>query len=458
VVYPADLNYDAASMKSLAVAALSLSLFSVLPSSAQVAANAPANTGSGRIQNIAPEEMWKRVTQCVLPTYPGLAFNVQITGTVDIGLGISPEGDVGNNSRVLDGPPLLVKSAMDAIRQWKFRANIVQGEVTWSRVRVLVRFYPDGTTVVDFAPAILADNFGDPGTPRSAAAAFPRPAGSPECKSVQPGTGVETREIEASEDSPGLYKNGYLAAISRVAASIAEPLQSANATKVVVADLRGPEGQTHPLGKYLADQLTLSLQKNFPNLEVIDRPQQKTNPNDQAHSGDEGRNLKEMKKWARKLGAKVVIAGSFAKVSQGIGVSLSATFCKDSQRSVGQASGLIPVTDEITALSPDPIPSFANGIARAGTGGVTTPTCAYCPDPLYSPKARDAKFQGTVVLSVVVTAEGRAEQIRVAKGPGMGLEENAIGAVKEWRFKPAVGPDGKPVAVLIPIEVTFRLR
>jgi protein TonB len=145
---------------------------------------APANTGSARIQNIAPEEMWKRVTQCVLPTYSELAFSSHITGTVDIGLGISPDGEVGIHSRVLDGPALLVPSAMNAINQWKFRPNVVRGEVTWSRVRALVRFNADGTTAVDFAPAILADNFGDPGTPRSAASAFPRPASALECKSV----------------------------------------------------------------------------------------------------------------------------------------------------------------------------------------------------------------------------------------------------------------------------------
>jgi TonB family protein len=246
-------------------------------------------------------------------------------------------------------------------------------------------------------------------------------------------------------------------AISRLAARIAEPLQKAHATKVVVADLRGPEGQTHPLGKYLADQLSVSLQKDFPNLEAIDRPQQNANPNDQAHSGDEVRDLKEMKKWARKLGANVVIIGSFAKVSQGIGVSLSPEFCNGSRRSLDLTTGLIPITDEITAVSPDPIPLFKNGIARAGTGGTTVPTCVYCPDPLYSPKARAAKYEGTVVLNVVVTAEGRAEQIAVVKGTGLGLEENAIAAVKEWKFKPAVGPDGNPVAVRIPIEVTFRL-
>ena len=246
-------------------------------------------------------------------------------------------------------------------------------------------------------------------------------------------------------------------AISRLAASIAEPLQKAHATKVVVADLRVPEGQTHPLGKYLADQLTVSLQKDFPNLQVIDRPQQKTNPIDRAPSGDKGRDLKEMKKWARRLGANIVITGSFAKVPQGIAVSLTPQFCNDSRNTLTTATGLIPITDEITAVSPDPIPSPKDGIARAGIGGVSVPICIYCPDPLYSPKARAAKLQGTVVLDVVVTAEGRAEQIVVSKSLGMGLDENAITAVKEWKFKPAIGPDGKPVPVRIPIEVNFRL-
>jgi TonB family protein len=246
-------------------------------------------------------------------------------------------------------------------------------------------------------------------------------------------------------------------AISSLAARIAEPLQKAHATRVVVADLRGPEGQSHPLGKYLADQLSVSLQRDFPNLQVIDRPQQETILSAQAPSGDKEPNLEDTKKWARKLGAKFVITGSFAKVSQGIGVSLTPQFCNDSRNSLTMATGLIPVTDEIIAASPDPIPSPQAGILRAGTGGATAPICVFCPDPLYSPKARAAKYQGSVVLDVVVTAQGRAEQITVTKGPGLGLEENAIAAVKKWKFKPATGPDGKAVAVHVPVEVTFRL-
>jgi hypothetical protein len=175
-------------------------------------------------------------------------------------------------------------------------------------------------------------------------------------------------------------------AISRLAARIAEPLQRVHGTKVVVAELWGPEGQSHPIGKYLADQLTLSLQKDFPNLDVIDRPEQRTNPNDQPLSGDMRAIVEEAKNWARNLGANAVIVGSFAKVSQGIGVSLSPEFCNDSRRSLVLTTGLIPITDQVAAVSPDPIPSPTDGIARGGTGGTTVPTCNHCPIPGYSPK------------------------------------------------------------------------
>ena len=97
------------------------------------------------------------------------------------------------------------------------------------------------------------------------------------------------------------------------------------------------------------------------------------------------------------------------------------------------------------------------GVFRPGTGGVGYPECAYCPSPIYSDEARKAKYQGVVVLQAVITPDGRAININVVKGPGLGLEERAIDKVREWRFKPALGPGGKPVPVSVIIEVTFRL-
>jgi protein TonB len=124
---------------------------------------------------------------------------------------------------------------------------------------------------------------------------------------------------------------------------------------------------------------------------------------------------------------------------------------------IGTGNGTGIGSGEGGGLGPGAGGGTGGGYFRPGTGGVGYPSCAYCPDPKYSEEARKAKYQGTVVLQAVITADGRAIEIQVVKGPGLGLEEKAVEAVKQWRFKPALGPSGKPVAVVVPIEVTFRL-
>src|SRR5208283_3555781 len=178
-------------MRPVYAALLSLAVFFVVPSDAQVSTGLPSQADGRRIQNIQPEEMWTRVTQCVLPVYPEPALTSQTTGTVDIGLCVSPRGEV-SNYRVLKGHPLLVNAAVLAIHQWKFEPN--PGAAVCSRVRALVLFNADGTTAVAFAHAILADDFGDPGLPNispvgpmaASTVPVPRPANAPECqKSAQ---------------------------------------------------------------------------------------------------------------------------------------------------------------------------------------------------------------------------------------------------------------------------------
>ncbi len=97
------------------------------------------------------------------------------------------------------------------------------------------------------------------------------------------------------------------------------------------------------------------------------------------------------------------------------------------------------------------------GMFRAGVNGVGSPMCIYCPQPEYSDEARKAKYQGTVLLDVTVTADGRVIAPVVIKGPGLGLEEKALAQVKNWKMRPAVGPSGKPVNCRVQIEVTFHL-
>ena len=94
------------------------------------------------------------------------------------------------------------------------------------------------------------------------------------------------------------------------------------------------------------------------------------------------------------------------------------------------------------------------GAYRVG-GGVTQPMPTSRVEPQFTELARDAEFQGPVLVQIVVNAEGQVTDPRVIKRVGMGLDEEAIAAVLQWSFKPAT-KDGQPVAVYAQIEVTFR--
>ncbi len=74
----------------------------------------------------------------------------------------------------------------------------------------------------------------------------------------------------------------------------------------------------------------------------------------------------------------------------------------------------------------------------------------------YTEEARAAKLEGIVLVSVEISTEGRAEQVKVVRSLGKGLDEKAVEGVRQWRFKPAL-EDGKPVVKPATIEVAFRL-
>ena len=77
---------------------------------------------------------------------------------------------------------------------------------------------------------------------------------------------------------------------------------------------------------------------------------------------------------------------------------------------------------------------------------VTVPRAMFSPDPDFSDQARREKYQGTVVLGVVVDPSGRISRIKILRPLGMGLDEMSVQKVATWKFEPALH-DGKPVAV-----------
>jgi TonB family protein len=89
-------------------------------------------------------------------------------------------------------------------------------------------------------------------------------------------------------------------------------------------------------------------------------------------------------------------------------------------------------------------------------GVVEAPHAIYAPDPEYSQAARAAKYQGLVIVGVIVGADGTISDIWVTKKAGLGLDQETVRAVRTWKFQPAVKA-GKPVPVLASIQSQFHL-
>ena len=122
---------------------------------------------------------------------------------------------------------------------------------------------------------------------------------------------------------------------------------------------------------------------------------------------------------------------------------------------IGSGSGGGVGSGEGPGVGPGHGGGIGGGAFRVG-GGVSAPRAIFAPDPEYSEEARKAKYQGTCVLWLVVGPDGKPREIKIARSLGLGLDEKAIEAVKTWKFEPAM-KDGKPVAVQINVEVSFRL-
>jgi TonB family protein len=90
-------------------------------------------------------------------------------------------------------------------------------------------------------------------------------------------------------------------------------------------------------------------------------------------------------------------------------------------------------------------------------GGVSAPTVVYRIEPNYSEDARRARYQGSVVLSAIVRKDGSIQILKVLRGLGLGLDENAVEALKKWKFRPGTR-SGEPVDVALNIEINFALR
>jgi protein TonB len=119
----------------------------------------------------------------------------------------------------------------------------------------------------------------------------------------------------------------------------------------------------------------------------------------------------------------------------------------------GRGSGL--GSGSGSGLGPGSGGNTGGGPRRIG-GGVSAPQVIFQVEPEFSEEARKAKVAGNVLVNLWVDTNGNPSHVHVIRGVGMGLDDKAVEAVRQYKFKPAM-ENGKPVLVELNIEVNFQI-
>lgn len=312
----------------------------------------------------------------VSPIYPPDAKAQHVQGVVVMHAIISKTGEI-ENLQVISGPSLLTQSAIDAVSRWKYKPYLLNGQPTEVETTINVNFTFGGS------------------------AALPPPPPPDGAQGVQ-GAG------------PVRVAAGVMAgnAISK-----AQPVYP-------------PEAKAaHVQGTVILHAL-ISKIGEVENLQVISGPPMLTTSA-----------LDAVRQWTYK---PYLLNGQPTEVETTITVNYT---LGDSPAPQGQGGG-----QENPGVA-----SEYNGVPlRKIGGGVSSPMVIYQVEPQFSPEARQAKFNGVVLLNLVVDQDGLPQNVHVLRGVGMGLDEKAVEAVKQYKFKPAM-EDGNPVPVALNVEVNFQI-
>ncbi len=123
--------------------------------------------------------------------------------------------------------------------------------------------------------------------------------------------------------------------------------------------------------------------------------------------------------------------------------------------SMGNGNGSGIGSGDGSGLGPGSGGNTGGGPMHIG-GSVRPPSVLYSVEPEFSEEARKAKFSGNVQVYLWVDENGNPSHVKVVRGVGMGLDEKAIEAVRQYKFKPAL-QNGKPVKVDLYIDVNFQI-
>jgi protein TonB len=93
----------------------------------------------------------------------------------------------------------------------------------------------------------------------------------------------------------------------------------------------------------------------------------------------------------------------------------------------------------------------------AGTGRPSPAVLIHSVEPQYPAEARATKSGGAVIVGITVDTQGLPQNLQIVQSRGAALDQSALNAVSQYRFKPAHDATGTPVEMRVNVEVKFQI-
>jgi TonB family protein len=325
------------------------------------------------------------------PVYPDAAKAQHIQGVVVLRARIAKDGTV-KDLQLISGPPALVVSAIDAVRQWKYKPFLLNGEPTEVDTTININY-----TLGDSEPPVQPGATPAPGTPQAS----------------------------SSEQNPPPISARLVQTITIAASDPAYPPIAKAAHVQGYVLLRVAVGKT-------GEAEDIKLISGLPML---------------VSSA-----MEAARKW--KFSQASLLSNEGTPIDAVLIVKFTLVDTASSQAPTMGASVGFPSKDA-DAKAEQEDKNLMLSLRKIG-GNVSQPILIYKVDPEFSAEAKKAKFNGSVLVNLIVDTNGIPQSVHVLRGVGMGLDEKAVEAIRQYRFKPAF-EDGKPVPVELNCEVDFKI-
>jgi len=237
------------------------------------------------------------------------------------------------------------------------------------------------------------------------------------------------------------------------AQSLSKEIVRSGIKKVYVADFTDESGNQFILGRFFAGTISGMLEERS-EFAVVNRINAHRFLSKSGRADQDVAIPDVLAKLVSEMGPDAILWGKVS-VNQGV-ATIHVTLRDVSGKDLFQAQYVEKLNSELRAdLEAMQAGSTFNYV---GVDGVSFPKCLYCPAPEWPVGQGSPDREGNVVLSALVTLEGKADQMRVVESINPVFDGAALECVRTWRFEPAKDADGNSVPVRLPVQITFKMR